>query len=78
VGVAAISASDIWAVGSIGGFLTVTEHWDGTSLSIIASPNPGSGGNSLNGVTAKSDGTVVAVGRMADSSGVDIGLILSS
>jgi hypothetical protein len=71
-GVAAISPSDIWAVGAIGDFSndrpeTLTEHWDGTSWSIIPSPNPGNRRNSaLFGVTALSDGTVAAVGRQPD------------
>jgi hypothetical protein len=50
-GIAAISASDIWAVGF------AIEQWNGTSWSIIASPAVGQ----LQGVTALSDGTVTAV-----------------
>jgi hypothetical protein len=64
-GIAAISADDIWAVGGLtssSGPATLTEHWDGTSWTIISSPNPGNFKNGLNGVTALSDGTVVAVG----------------
>ena len=66
-GIAAVSANDIWAVGVGAG--TVTEHWDGTSWSIIPSPRPGE----LFGVTALSDGTVVAVGSDGSS-----GLILQN
>jgi hypothetical protein len=73
---AAIASNDIWAVGSIGGFQSVTEHWDGTSWSIIASPNPGAGPDHLNGVTALGDGTVVAVGVTTNSSNISNGLIL--
>jgi hypothetical protein len=76
-GIAAVSASDIWAVGQVFG-QTLTEHWDGASWKIINSPNPGAGGNRLFGVTALSTGTVVAVGDSVDSSGVSNGLILSN
>jgi hypothetical protein len=76
-GIAAISASDIWAVGQVSG-QTLTEHFDGTSWKLINSPDPGAGGNELFGATALSTGTVVAVGESFDSSGVSNGLILSN
>jgi hypothetical protein len=79
-GVAAVSANDIWAVGSfpvIGGEQTLTEHWDGTSWSIIASPNPGKVANGLSGVTALSDGTVAAVG-FEETNKTVTGLILQN
>jgi hypothetical protein len=76
-GIAAISASDIWAVGQVSGE-TLTEHFDGTSWKIVSSPNPGAGGNELLGATALSTGTVVAVGESFDGSGVSNGLILSN
>jgi hypothetical protein len=70
-GITAISATNIWAVGSFnkssGGAATLIEHWDGTSWTIISSPDPGTATNSLFGVTALSDGTVVAVGTQEDS-----------
>jgi hypothetical protein len=75
-GIAAISASDIWAVGSGAPAATLTEHWDGTSWRIIGSPNPGNFSDGLFGATALSDGTVAAVGFQRDK-GVDaIPLIL--
>jgi hypothetical protein len=81
-GIAALSASDIWAVGYTtdpsGIQRTLAEHWDGTSWSVITSPNATSSSNSLNGVTALSGGTVVAVGTAYDGSGGNNGLILSS
>jgi hypothetical protein len=52
-GIAAVSANDIWAIGG-----SFTEHWDGTSWSLLSTPS----GVDLNGITALSDGTVVAVG----------------
>jgi hypothetical protein len=55
-GVAFISASNVWTVGystpiSGGSDQTLTEHWNGTSWSIVSSPNVGSSNNDLNGVT---------------------------
>src|SRR5450759_1391121 len=44
-GVAAISPSDVWAVGyySISGpTSTLVKHWDGIVWSVVPSPNPGS------------------------------------
>jgi hypothetical protein len=67
-GVAAISASDIWAVGHAGDpgsipLQTLTQHWDGTSWSIIPSPSPGTyNGNVLTAVAAVSTNDVWAVG----------------
>jgi hypothetical protein len=65
--VAAVSANNIWAVGefldpSLNEYQTLTEHWDGTSWSVIPSPNATAGRNYLAGVTALSTGDVVAVG----------------
>src|SRR5262249_31374772 len=79
-GIAAISANDIWAAGSVNnsgaGSATLTEHWDGTRWKIIGSPNPGNFSDGLFGATALSDGTVRAVGFQQDQ-GVDaIPLIL--
>jgi hypothetical protein len=69
-GITAVSANDVWAVGSFhkssGGSATLIEHWDGTSWTIISSPNPGTASNSLSGVTALNDGTVVAVGSQTN------------
>jgi hypothetical protein len=72
-GVAAISATDIWAVGDQQNLLantisTITEHWNGTAWSIIATPNPPVG-SGLNGVAAVSSGNLWAVGWNDDSNG---------
>jgi hypothetical protein len=43
IGSAAISSSDIWAVGDIvssPGFTTLAEHFDGTSWSVVPTPTP--------------------------------------
>jgi hypothetical protein len=57
LGVTAISANDVWAVGYAvafgGGFdRTLTEQWNGTSWSIVSSPNVGSSNNLLNATAA--------------------------
>lgn len=67
-GVAAVSASDIWAVGYRGGSRTETPietfilHWDGVSWRQVASPNIAGAANQLFGVTAISGNNVWAVG----------------
>jgi hypothetical protein len=45
-GVTAISASDIWAVGS-DTTITLAEHWNGTAWSIVPSPNPTTTNNNV-------------------------------
>lgn len=68
--VAAVSANDIWAVGnftSVFGFQqTLVEHWDGTSWTVVPSPNRDDSGN-LNGVVALSSSDVWAVGYFRTS-----------
>jgi hypothetical protein len=71
--IAAVSATNIWAVGSVGG-TPFTERWNGTSWSIVSTP---SGVLSIGGMTALSSGTVIAVGRGDTGSGVGA-IILSS
>jgi hypothetical protein len=74
IGVAAVSASDIWAVGSAGnqltGAQTLIEHWNGTSWQIVTSPSPGSIYNALYSVTAISASNVWAVGYYVSNPGV--------
>jgi hypothetical protein len=84
-GISAISANDIWAVGSVGSSSgvdqTLTLHFDGTRWSVITSPNATSGNNDLLGVSTLPGGTVVAVGSAASSPafGSDVnGLILQN
>jgi hypothetical protein len=66
IAVAAISTSDIWAVGETYTNMnqTLIEHWDGTSWSVVSSPSPGSLNNGLFGI-ARVPGTsqVWAVGN---------------
>src|SRR5262249_47758037 len=67
------SSNDVWAVGYTFGqsaYQTLIEHWDGTSWSIVPSPNqPGS--NTLRAVAARSASDIWAVGeyRSADVNG---------
>lgn len=60
LGISAVSASDIWAVGAGSGALI--EHWNGTAWSVVASPLL-SGFGRLTGVAAVSASDVWAVGR---------------
>jgi hypothetical protein len=69
--VTAVSANDVWAVGyyvDSTGEYTVIEHWDGTSWSVVSSPNPGPSDNALASVAAASANDVWAVGLYEDSS----------
>jgi hypothetical protein len=73
-GVAAVSATDIWAVGSYrdGGAIlekTLILRWNGTAWSIVSSPNPQSFQNALNAVAVVSAGDVWAVGYTSDGTG---------
>ena len=78
-GVAAVSASDVWAVGQSqsgsAASQTLIEHWDGSSWSQVSSPSPGNSNNSLNGVTAVSASDVWAVGFSRNGSAADLTLI---
>src|SRR5436305_1036172 len=60
-GVAAVSAHEIWAVGSNAAH-TLTEHWNGTLWSVVRSPNGPLGAGTLNAVTAISANDVWTVG----------------
>jgi hypothetical protein len=65
--VSVVAARDVWAVGdSIGGngvTQTLTERWNGTTWSVVPSPNPSATRNVLTGVTAIASNDVWAVGR---------------
>lgn len=71
LGIAAVSANDIWSVGSVNvgpyteSLRTLTEVWNGTSWSIVPSPNPATitgDYDALRGVAALSASNVWAVG----------------
>jgi hypothetical protein len=60
--VAAVTANDIWAVGS-GSSQTLIEHWNGSAWSVVASPNVGSGTNILYSLTILSATNIWTVGN---------------
>jgi len=70
----AASANDVWAVGYNsnppgGQVRTLVQHWDGSSWTLVDSPNPGSTYNSLNGVSVVSSTDVWAIGNSNSGSG---------
>src|SRR6266852_5854425 len=67
-GVAVVSASDIWAVGSyfnltLNSSQTLVEHWNGSHWQVVPSSNAGTAFNSLVRVAADLSGSVWAVGE---------------
>ncbi len=71
--VAAVSANDIWAVGyyynsNTNNQRTLIEQWNGTTWSIVPSPNNDGNDNQLWGVAAVSANDVWAVGNYSNSS----------
>jgi hypothetical protein len=79
-GVTAVSGSDIWAVGQfaqspLGLAQTLTLHWDGTSWSVVSSPDAGSGISTLQAAAAVSTADVWAVGESTAASGTPLSLI---
>ena len=66
---AAITSTDIWAVGeySIGSNVkTLAAHWDGSAWTTVTSPSPGAGFNRFLGVAAVATNDVWAVGEYLD------------
>lgn len=63
-GVAALSASDAWAVGYSynSPVQSLVEHWNGSAWSVVASPSPGTFDNRLVSVAAVSATNIWAVG----------------
>ena len=71
--VAASSSNDVWAVGSTNfGSTTVSktliEHWNGSTWSVVASPNSGTGNNFLQSVTVISSTDAWASGYYTNKS----------
>lgn len=68
-GVAAITDSDVWAVGgeqdATGLWHTLAEHWNGTSWSVVNAVDAGSSGNHFYAVKAIASNSVYAVGQQA-------------
>lgn len=71
LGLAAISANDVWAVGSRSGVETqepidtLVLHWDGSDWSEVPSPNVAGGANQLIGIAAIAANDIWAVGFAA-------------
>ena len=71
-GVAAVAGNDVWAVGS---YIdpattykqTLVEHWDGSTWSVVPSPNAGISDNWLTGMAAVAGTDVWAVGAATSS-----------
>jgi len=64
-------------VGFAGGTAqALIEHWDGSSWTVVPSPDPGSTLNILNGVRAVSAGNLWAVGQFRNGDGIDHVLIV--
>src|SRR5205085_12498998 len=80
-GVAVVSANDVWAVGYYinGSFNatdeTLVEHWDGTSWSVVPSPNLDTNYYYLYGVAAVSANDVWAVGKYRNDTYIDQTLV---
>ena len=68
-GVAAITDSDVWAVGAEqdanGLWHTLTEHWNGSAWSVVNAVDAGSSGNQFYAVKALATDDVYAVGQQA-------------
>lgn len=72
--IAAVSGTDIWAVGNYYDQASVmekslTEHWNGSAWSVVPSPNPAAFTNWLDGATAIASDDVWAVGWSQAASG---------
>jgi len=63
--IAAVRDNDVWAVGTqfTSIFNTLTEHWDGTSWTVVPSPNPTNKLNILDDVKALASNNVWTVGE---------------
>jgi len=75
VAVAANSPSDVWAVGQYrvntsGITATLTEHWNGSSWSVVPSPNVGNLASGLDGVVANGARNVMASGASNCNTGI--------
>ncbi len=68
--VAAVSAGNVWAVGYyssiVGNTQALIEHWNGTSWSVVAGPNAGSGSNVLYSLAAVSASNIWSVGYLTN------------
>lgn len=74
------SASDVWAVGAYAQdgahFKALAMHWDGSTWSIVPTPNPGALDNTFNDVSALAPDDVWAVGSYLASEHVDAHMMI--
>ena len=74
-GAAAVSSSDVWAVGDSNNG-TLTEQWNGTSWAVVPSPSPsGALQSTLSGTAVVSPSDIWGVGDSSNSSGIPATLI---
>ena len=66
-GVSALTANDVWAVGTVGLGATFIEHYDGATWRVVPSPTPGNGQTVLEGVVALAPDDVWAVGWFVEN-----------
>jgi len=75
----ALSPSDVWVVGdqesANGVFETLAEHWNGSTWTVVPTPDPGSSGNHLYAVDAVSPDDVWAAGQQLGAQFPDNGLV---
>ena len=78
-GVAAITDTDVWAVGASEDannlWHTLTEHWDGSTWTIVNAVDAGSNGNQFYAVKALATNDVYAIGQQANSAFPGVALI---
>jgi hypothetical protein len=70
-GVAAITDTDVWAVGAFEDandlWHTLTEHWDGSTWSVVTAVDAGTHGNQFYAVKALAANNVYAIGQQANA-----------
>jgi hypothetical protein len=64
-GVAAVSASDVWAAGTAAG-QTLTEQWNGSAWTTVTSPDPGPSDNLSSMSATPGSGIVWAAGASSN------------
>jgi hypothetical protein len=77
-GTTALSSTNVWAVGTSGApgaAATLTEHWDGSSWSVVSSANASTSQNVLDAVAGVASNDVWAVGFYANSTNAQLTLV---
>jgi len=71
--IASAGPNNVWAAGyyldDAGVYRTLAERWDGSSWTIVATPNAGNGDNALNGLAATGSNDIWAVGYWLSAPG---------